>query len=95
MAPWASRAEVTGPAGLAVAYTLTPAIPVQAGDFIAIELGDTSAIGVRDATAEAGTNLFEFTLAGDPQDVDNNPYELFLSATFQPNVVSTPWSRQS
>ncbi len=83
-------AEVTGQPGLQ-GYTLTPAIPVQAGDFIAIELGDTSAIGVRDATAEAGTNLFEYTLAGDPQDVDNNPYELFLSATFVPNSTPPPF----
>jgi hypothetical protein len=88
--PVGQSAEVTGQAGLQ-GYTLTPAIPVQAGDFIAIELGDTSAIGVRDASAEAGTNLFETTLAGDPQDVDNNPFELFLSATFVPNSTPPPF----
>jgi len=81
--PAGQSAEVTGQPGLQ-GYTLTPSLPVQAGDFIAIELGDTSAVGVRDATAEAGTNLLEFPLSG-PGPQDQGTFELFLSATFLPN----------
>ncbi len=72
-----------------VTHPLTPSIPVQAGDFIGLALSDSSRVGIRAPVAEAGTTLLEFPLAGGLAQ-DNGPYELFLSATFQPNVVSTP-----
>ena len=67
-----------------VTYTLTPPITVQAGDFIGIELGDTSEVGVRDASGDSPTTrLLEYALGGALQDDDD--VELFLSATVLPN----------
>lgn len=70
-------------------YTLTPPISVQPGDFIAILLDNGSSLGVRDAAADTPpTVLREYDTTFAEQDDDS--VEAYLSATFQPNVVSNP-----
>ncbi len=87
--------EIAGEgAGSDEAYTFNTPVAVRAGDFIGIQIAATGEVGARDGSADADTtNLLQFSADGNLSPEPDGPFELFLSATFEPTpapVVRPP-----
>ena len=86
--------DITGQGSASdVSYTFDSPVAVAAGSFIGIQIAATGSVGGRDATADGNTNLLQFSADGDLTPEPDGPFEVFLSATFQPNpapVVQQP-----
>ena len=72
-------------------FTLSPAIPVQENDLLALRLvNGSSSIGADNAGSGSGTRLVQLAPTSPFGETASGDYEMFMSATWLPNPPSTP-----